>query len=197
MEDVVVDACCLINLLAAEGVLPTPPAPRGKGKATRSKDVPSALEATLHVPTVVVRESLYLLRPDDDDETRLVKAPIDLNPYFAHGVLCECEVMGAEETDLFVQYATRLDDGEAACLAIAKNRGWSLATDDRPATTLAGQAGVPVWTTAELVKHWAKKTVAKKPEIAAILSNIQRFAKFVPRPNSREAAWWFSHASIE
>ena len=122
-----------------------------------------------------------------------MKTPIDLTQYFAHGVLFQCDVEGEEETDLFVQYATRLDDGEAACLAIAKNRGWSLATDDRPATTLAGQAGVPVLTTSELVKRWAKRTRANQQQIAAALWNIQRFAKFTPRQNSPAAAWWFSH----
>ena len=117
-----------------------------------------------------------------------MKSPIDLTLYFTHGVLSECEIEGEEETDLLVQYATRLDDGEAACLAIAKNRGWSLATDDRPATTLAGQASVTVLTTAELVKHWATRTSANKQEVATVLLNIQRFAKFIPRQNSPEHA---------
>ena len=91
----------------------------------------------------------------------------------------------------------RLDDGEAACLAIAKHRRWSLATDDRPAGTLAGQAGVRVLTTAELVRQWAKKVNAKKQEITTVLLNIQRFAKFVPRPGSPEAAWWFAQLPKE
>lgn len=190
MRYVAVDACCLINLLAAGGILPQPSTE--KGRASRQLDAPSSLDTTLHIPDSIARETLYLLQPDEDDETKLVKAPIDLAPYFADGLLHACDIEGEEEVGLFVQFATRLDDGEAECLAIARHRGWFLATDDRPATALAGQAGVPVLTTAELVKHWAKRTRTKKPDVAAVLRNIQRFAKFVPRRNSPEAAWWLS-----
>lgn len=192
MKDLAVDACCLINLLAAGAILPPPAVSMGKGMAARRTPSASPLEAILHVPAVVARESLYLLRPDDD-QTKLVKSPIDLTPYFAQGVLCECEIEGEVETGLFVQYATILDDGEAACLAIARQRGWTLATDDRPAAALAGRANVPVVSTAQLVKHWAKRANASKQQVAAVLANIRRFAKFVPRPNSPEASWWFSH----
>jgi hypothetical protein len=155
------------------------------------------LESRLHIPRVVAGESLYLLQPDEDDESKLVKTPIDLMPFFDAGVLVECDVEGEEEMDLFVQFAAALDDGEAACMAIAKNRGFTLATDDRPATNLAGQFNVPVVTTAELVKEWAKKIKAKKAEITSTLLNIQQFARFVPRPNSPEAQWWFSHVAHE
>jgi hypothetical protein len=78
-------------------------------------------------------------------------------------------------------------------MAIAKNRGWALASDDRPATSLAGQIGVPVVTTAELLKEWGNANNAKKAQITAALLNIQRFAKSVPRQNSPEADWWFLH----
>jgi hypothetical protein len=195
MKDVAVDACCLINLLAAGTIFPDPPPSQAKGRASMPKGATTALECTLRVPGVVTNESLYLLQPDDDDESKLVKTPIDLTPLFGAGVLVECDVEGEEETNLFVQFAAALDDGEAACMAIAKNRAWTLATDDRPATRLAGQFNVPVVTTAELVKDWAKKSKAKKAEITRTLLNIQQFAKFVPRQNSPEAQWWFSHVS--
>jgi len=151
MKDVAVDACCLINLLAAGSILPAPPPPAARRKASKPKRASHALEATLHVPAAVAQETYYLLQPDKDDQQKLVKVPVDLEPHFERGVLMECDVAGAEETDLFVQFASRLDDGEAACLAIAKSRGWTLATDDRPATNLAGQVGAPVVTTAQLI----------------------------------------------
>lgn len=183
MNDVAIDACCLINLLAAQTILPAPSlSPRGG----------NPLNLSLHVPGVVARESVYLLGPDDG-EGQLVKSPIDLAPYFARGILFACDVDEGKETERFVRYATLLDDGEAACLAIAESRRWLLATDDRPATRLAGQAGVLVLTTAELVKRWALKQRAAKRHVAAALRNIERFAKFTPRRNSPEAAWWSSH----
>lgn len=197
MKHVAVDACCLINLLAARAILPASPEAPGRREASQGKAESSLPGLTLHIPNIVSGESLYLLQPDDEDELRLVHSPINLTPYFVQGVFFECDIEGEAETDLFVHYATRLDDGEAACLAIAESRGWSLATDDRPATMLAAHAGVPVLMTAELVKHWARSTGANQQQVATALMNIQRFAKFIPRQNSPEAAWWFSHFPTE
>lgn len=192
MTDVAVDACCLINLLAADCVLPKPTLGIIKPKGLlESHELPS-LGLALHLPALAASESLYILQPDHDDQAKLVKRPIDLAPYFSEDLLHQCDVEGEDETAYFVNFASRLDDGEAACLALAKNRKWLLATDDRLATNLAGQHGVTVLTTAELLKRWATITKASKQEIAAALQNIQRFAKFVPRTNSPEAVWWLS-----
>jgi hypothetical protein len=194
MKDVAVDACCLINVLAAGNILPAPPRSAVRRKAEKPKRASHALEPTLDVPAVVAHETFYLLQPDEDEPQKLVKTPVDLGPYFRSGVLMECDMEGEEETDSFVQFAARLDDGEAACLAIAKSRGWALATDDRPAANLAGRVGVPVVTTAQLVAQWAKTAKADKARIASTLVNIQTFAKFAPPPSSPGAAWWYAHA---
>jgi hypothetical protein len=193
MKDVAVDACCLINLLAADCVLPRPVLQTKKSKASHQGQMLLSLGLVLHVPADVASESLYVLQADQDDPTKLLKSPIDLEQYFADGIVQQCDVEGNDETAMFVGFATRLDDGEAACVAIAKSRGWLLATDDRLATTLASQQGVSVLTTVELLKRWATNTKATKMEIATAIVNIQRFAKFVPRPNSPEASWWLSH----
>lgn len=147
----------------------------------------------LHVPAVVASESLSVLNPDHDDQQELIEAPIDLVPYFTEGMLLQCDIEGEDETNYFVNCATRLDDGEAACMAVAKNRQWLLATDDRLATNLAGQQGVTVLTTAELLKRWAVNTRASATQINLALTNIHRFAKFIPRSNSSEAGWWLNH----
>ncbi len=197
MTDVAVDACCLINLLAADCVLTQPTLPKKKPKGAHPTHESPSLDLMLHVPAVVASESLYILQPDHDDPTKLLKSPIDLAPYFAEDLLHPCDVEGEDETAYFVGFASRLDDGEAACLALAKNRRWLLATDDRLATNLAGQQGISVMTTAEVLKRWTTNAKASKKVVAAAIRNIQRFAKFVPRPNSPEASWWLSHLQSE
>jgi len=192
MKDVALDACCLINLLAAECVFPKAEDVKKAPKNSVRPLVLPSLGLALHIPTVVSGECYYMLQPDPDDPGRLIKVPIDLEPHFADGILHSCDMEG-EESGLFVNYATRLDDGEAACLAMAKNRGWGLATDDRVAAGLAMQQGVAVITSAELMKRWAKHTKATKAAITEALTSIQRYARFVPRSNSAEAAWWLSH----
>jgi predicted nucleic acid-binding protein len=138
----------------------------------------------------VIEETLYILQPDVEDTSRLVKSPIDLERFTAAGLLHKCDLEGREEIELFVRMASQLGDGEAACFAIAANRGWALATDDRRARRFAADATLAVVTTPELVKLWAENTHASDEEIVAVLQDIQRFAYFTPRANAPEYGWW-------
>jgi predicted nucleic acid-binding protein len=174
MSDAIVDSCCVINLYAAGNLLSLIP-PLGVG---------------LHVPGKVLEESLYVRQPDPADATKLVQRPVDLSPALQAGVLHRCDLEGQTELALFVQLATTLDDGEAACLAIAKTRGWTLATDDRRARREAGNLGVPVVTTPELVKAWADATGAEQAAIAKLLADIQTYASFSPHKTMPLYSWW-------
>lgn len=196
MQDVALDACCLINLCAAGRMLcpsssSTARTQRG-AKAHKSTQRSSGFGLSLHVPAKVTGEVLYIMQTDDEDQTNLVACPIDLQPYLAAGLLAPCDLETHEEIELFVQMAAQLGDGEAACFALAAKRGWALATDDRRARRLAAESGLTVITTPELVKLWAENTHASDEEIGTVLQNIQRFAYFTPRPNSPEYAWWGS-----
>lgn len=170
----VVDACCTINLCAAGNLLTLLP----------------SLGAEWYVPALVAGETLYLRRPDPDDAAKLVKERIDLKPIFDAGVLRTCDAESAEEIATFVDLAVILDDGEAMSLAIAKHRGWTLATDDRKARRVAAERGVPVLTTTEIVKSWADTTRADESAVASILRNIQTFGNFVPHRTMPLHAWW-------
>lgn len=170
----IVDACCTINLYAAGNMLTLLP----------------ALGAEWHIPVLVTTETQYVRKPDPDDAARLVKEVIDLKPALDAGVLRTCDVASEAETALFVELAVVLDDGEAMCLAIAKSRGWTLATDDRKARRIAAERGVALLSTPELLKQWATLTALGEVEVARVLQNIQTYARF--RPNSRlpDADWW-------
>lgn len=195
MRDVALDACCLINLCAAGRVLGKEsssggPPRHGRTGAGASPKPISGIGLSLHVPSKVADETLYILQPDPEDPGRLVKCPIDLDYHAAAGLLHKCDLENREEIELFVQMAAQLGDGEAACFAIAAKRGWALATDDRRARRFAAESGLAVITTPELVKLWAENTQASDEEIAEVLQNIQRFAYFTPRASSPEYAWW-------
>ena len=183
--DVACDACCIINFLASGEILSRDP---GAGVIT----IPTT---QLFVPSQVSRESLYLLQPDPNDTASLIKSPISLAPYFDVGVLRLCQIETEEENELFVRLAIDVDDGEAACLAIAKCRGMAIATDDRPASRLAAQLAVAVVNTPQFVRLWAEGIGASRDQVAAIINRIRSFAKFVPRGDATDAEWWFAHAS--
>jgi predicted nucleic acid-binding protein len=197
MQDVVLDTCCVINLYAAGKILSgeavsSKPPPRRKiirpGSSAQAKKL--AFDLKLHLPAKVKGEARYILQPDEEDQSKLVKTAINLDPLIRSGLLHECDLEGEEETDLFVQIAVKLDDGEAACFAIAKNRGWLLATDERPTERLAKQHSVSIITTPELVKHWADKTKASEEDVARVLWNIETYAHYSPRKSLPMHSWW-------
>jgi predicted nucleic acid-binding protein len=174
MPDSIVDSCCVINLYAAGDLLTLLP----------------PLGLRLHVPEKVLGESLYVRKPDPADANKLVQRAVDLAPVIGAGLLHRCDLDGEAELNLFVQLAATLDDGEAACLAIAKVRGWTLATDDRKGRREAGNLGVPVVTTPELVKTWADATKADEAVVAKLLRDIQDYARFVPHRTMPLHSWW-------
>lgn len=179
MSDAIVDSCCIINLYAAGNLLTLLP----------------PLGLRLHVPEKVLGESLYVRQPDPADTTKLVQRAVDLAPLIEAGLLHRCDLAGEDELNLFVQLATTLDDGEAACLAIAKLRGWTLATDDRKGRREAVNLGVPVVTTPELVKAWADATDANEAVVAKLLWDIQDYARFAPHKTMPLHQWWTDTAS--
>lgn len=173
MLDSIVDSCCVINLYAGGNLLSLLP----------------PLGLRLHVPEKVLEESLYIRQLDPADASKLVQRTVDLTPLVEAGLLHRCDLEGEEELSLFVQLATILDDGEAACLAIAKWRGWTLATDDLKGRQEAGISGVPVVTTPELVKVWADATKADEVAVARLLRDIQTYARFTPHKTMPWHSW--------
>ncbi len=174
MSDQIVDACCLINLYAA-----------GQFEA-----LIAGCGGTFHVSDAVRAEATLFRQPDPDNPSMLVSAPIDLSRAISGGIVQICQIQGNEELLLFVKYASQIDDGEASCLAIAKSRGWIVATDDRKAIRLATDSGIGVVTTPELVQRWANTTQPSASEVVQVIRNIERFARFRPRVGSPLFDWW-------
>ncbi len=174
MSDQIVDACCLINLYAAgplEALL-------------------AGCRGMFHVSDEVRAEATLYRQPDPENPSLLVPAPIDLSLAILQGLVQKCRITGDEELMLYVKYASQIDDGEASCLAIAKSRGWIVATDDRKAIRLATESEIGVVTTPELVQRWANTIQPSVGEIEQVVRNIERFARFRPRVGSPLYDWW-------
>jgi predicted nucleic acid-binding protein len=114
-----------------------------------------------------------------------------MNRYMERQLLSYCDIEGSVEAELYVKFAVQLDDGEAACLAIAKSRSWIMATDDRVARRMAMEQSVKVLGTPEIVRTWAECNCVSDGEIALAIGNIQRFAKYTPRANGPDSDWWY------
>lgn len=173
-ESVVVDACCLINLFAASEIA----------------EQLAAIGGEWHVPSAVIAETLFLHIKQLDGST--TKELVDLQSLIDDGVLAECTIVGHEELELYVNLATRLDDGESMALAIAKMRGWTLSTDDRKAKRLASELDVSVLSTPEIMKQWADVATPSHQEIQIALRRIENHASFFPSQRDSLYAWWRS-----
>ena len=177
MAPVVIDACCLIDLLVsgyAEAIL------RASGYAW-------------HLPVAVQAEVRYLRQYDPANAGKVVTVPTDLSPHLATGLLVACQPDDPQEQARFIHYATLFrSDGEAMCLALAELRGWVVATDDRKAIAVAGRAGLTVISCPQLVRAWAGATRPDDATLVRVLTDIQTLAQFRPGPTMPEHSWWAS-----
>ena len=169
-RDVVLDTCCLVNLAAIDGTL----------------DCLASFELIWYVPTAVQTEGVFIRAAADSREVQR----IDLTASITKGAVQICSPADDAEHALYVELALNLGDGEAMALAIAKNRGWKVATDDRKARNKADAIGVSVVTTPELVQRWASDTARSRAEVAMALRRIETLARFSPAENSPGAKWW-------
>jgi hypothetical protein len=175
MPDAAIDACCLIDLLSS-----------GHGEA-----ILRAAGFDWHLPSAVEGEVQYVRQYDPAQPGQLLKVAVDLSPLIAAGVLQVCGPNDQAELDRFVHYAARFrSDGEAMCIALAEQRGWSLATDDRKAIRVARQAGLTVVSCPVLVKQWVNATRPNQATLCKVLQHIQVLAQFRPTAAMPEYPWW-------
>jgi predicted nucleic acid-binding protein len=176
MSKRIIDACCIINLYASGSAI----------------DILRVFEENFFISELAEKESLFIRKEDDQDRTLLVPEAIDLSEAFSQGLLQRCQLETDAEADHYLRFAAEVDDGEAICLALAKCRGWTVATDDRKAIRLAKAENIDTITTAEIVKYWSDSRNAAEPAIREILQRIERYARFSPRKNSLLYDWWLS-----
>ena len=172
MRNIVIDTCCLINLCAAGELREWLP----------------SLGYQWHLPRAVRDETLYLHVTDEEGE--LKKEKVVLESYLKEGLLHEVAPDNPQESQLFVNLATDLDDGESMALAIASSRGWVLATDDRKARRTASGLEVSVLTTPQIMKQWEATGNPTPGELGAALHRIQSHARYRPPRDSELFEWW-------
>ena len=177
MTMAVIDACCLIDLLAsgyAEVIL-------------------STAGYVWHLPAAVQREVQYVRRHDPTQCGRWLAVAADLSPLVSAGVLHACQPENDDELALLTRYAAIFrSDGEAMCMALAESRGWVVATDDRKAIRIGQGAGLTMISCPELVKIWADTARPTDVVLRTVLRDIQLLAQFTPNPSMPQYAWWMS-----
>ena len=113
-----------------------------------------------------------------------------LYPLVDDGLLLVVRLEDPNEEAYFVELAATLDDGEAIMGAIALNRGYSVAIDDRKARRVLGEKapGMRLVSTLELVQHWA--TAVTSQEVILVLRAMQHGAHYIPGQRDPLYDWW-------
>lgn len=179
MDDHVVDCCSLLNLYTGWG-----------GLAELR-----VLHRTWHVCDAVLSEAEYTREYAEDGSH--VPVPINMKALVSEGLLLPARPETERELEDFVGFASEVDDGEAQALAIAKNRGFVLLTDDRRAAAVARRpdVGVRIISTASILQSWAQLDRVNEARLLEVISRISVLARFAPRADSAEYAWWRSYFS--
>jgi hypothetical protein len=160
---IIFDACCLINLHAASALL--------------------AMLQTVGKPAIV---ATYVA------ERELRRLP--LQTLFADGHLTQTDVTNEAEKMDWVTYALTydLEDGEAITGAIARSRGWMIATDEGKAIKAFKETipEVVIITTPDLVRHWADTTLPSPASLRQALDDIQVKGNYYPGKHHPLHRWW-------
>lgn len=138
---------------------------------------------------LVVQESFFLR----DESNPAKRVQIDFQKYMETGVLRLCEFLNEDEVEMYVDFASELDDGEAKSLAIALSRGSAVVTDDRKARRIFAEMGgrpADLLSTADLVRLWAEETVLDEDSLRIALTRIQIRSRFFPRTTDPNHIWW-------
>jgi predicted nucleic acid-binding protein len=122
--------------------------------------------------------------PDDEIVERT-----DLARLIEHRSLTVVTSFTNDELNAFAGFAIRLDDGEAATLALAVHRGWTVVTDDRAAIReLAGHA--PLLSTLDLIRTWADTHGITRDVLAVTLADLRVRGRYVPSASHPLRSWW-------
>jgi predicted nucleic acid-binding protein len=175
VADVLLDACCLINLFSSGQI----------------SEILRAIPHNWHVCAAVAGEALFvdIITPEGTRK----RIPADLDALFKSGAIRQCEPKGDDEFAAFVRYAAHLDDGEAMCFAIAKCRGWAVASDERKGRKIASADGIALINTIELIRAWAHRTAAAESATRDLIGRVTVLGRYRPASDVPFADWWRKH----
>jgi hypothetical protein len=176
---IVLDACTLINVCHSQ----------------RAADLLlSFSELAVVTDYVVEKEAMYLYDGPLEDALSS-RIPLDLTPMQRTGIL-SVTTLSEDEAEIFVSLVLAMgDDGEATTGAVARQRGYAMATDDILARRVMAQFApeVHIVSTPDLVHHWATGDNVTNAEIREVVRNIRFRSRFTAPRDHPLKNWWMLH----
>lgn len=171
MADVLLDACCLINLFSTG----------------RAAEILAGIPHTWHVCEAVSEEALFV---DVVTPAGVERKPAELTELMSRRIVAACSPSSEREFSALVHYATLVDDGEAMCLALAKCRSWTVATDERKGRRIAVADGISVINTVQLIRAWAETQTVDPQVVRDVIERIAVLGRYKPGADVPSADWW-------
>ena len=178
LELTLLDASCLLNVYATE----------------RLRDIAIALPRRLGVADYVInREALYV-RTQDEAGDYAERTPVDLAPLVNEGLIQVVSLGHPEELAAYVDFAARVDDGEAVTSALALHNGYAVATDDRKARRVLAELApwVQLVSTLDLLREWTIAASISDATLRQSMMAMQSGASYTPSARDPSYEWWLA-----
>ena len=172
-REVILDACCLINLAAAGDLV----------------ELLRATQWAWHLPRTVEMQRVSIRLPSGEREV------VDLERVVQAACLKRCD-LDDNNRPLFLELAAvHGDDADAAALTIAETQGYRLATDDNRLARLASVRMVQTLSTAAILRRVATKAGFDRSHVASMLLRIEQLGRWKPRSTDPDSIWWRDNRS--
>ncbi len=173
------DACCIINFLASGHLL----------------EILKVIPAQVAVTQVVLEEELQILeRLKDEGNESAIQFQIAIDRDIVK--IVDYDFDSDAETETFLNYlANNLGDGEAATFAIAFQRKWALATDDKKAISFMQQQAsyIQIFSTPEIIKYWSEAAKVNFSKLSEALNAVEKNGSYSPPKSHPLRSWWKNH----
>jgi predicted nucleic acid-binding protein len=156
------------------------------------EEILECIAETLSVAAYVKEKEALMVYDGPESDIRQQTVPIDLQPLIDRHLLLVATIDSEREEEAFVTLASKMDDGEAMTAAIAIERDWGVATDDKRAIAIISQAAthVEIISTPALIKHWFDYAQPSAEILRVVLRNIRARALYEPARNHPLRDWW-------
>jgi len=154
----------------------------------RTEEILRATTGPFAIVEAVARETLYIQVLTDGVREQ---EPVDLNPFFTSGLLQVLRPESDDEFQTLIHYAMLLDDGEAMTCALATQRGYRIATDEKKTIRLLGSQ-VSILGTLDVVRAWEEADIVPGSIMREVLAAIEERG-YIPGSTHPYFAWWRMH----
>ena len=173
---IILDACCIINLYACR----------------QMRAILETIPKNLAVAAYVKDQEVLNIYSGPLDNVEASSELIELQPFIDDNLLLLVDIENEGEENMYLNFAARLDDGEAITGAIAVNRNWAIATDDLASIKLFQKSApqIALVSTLDLVKYWVDTKNPNENIIREALLNIRVRGRYEPHRNHPLNEWW-------